>query len=106
LHIRVNLAPDQQAQVAFTSGHAGVREALEGQVHRLKDMFAEQGLGQLNVSVSDQSRGQDQGREASRGNAPSSRRSDGGESVEGSSAVAEVATPSVVLGSSAVDYYA
>ncbi|WP_166364106.1 flagellar hook-length control protein FliK [Pseudomonas akapageensis] len=108
LDIRVNLAPDQQAQVAFSSGHAGVREALEGQVHRLKDMFAEQGLGQLNVSVSDQSRGQDQGREAQRGNAPSSsRRSDNGsESVDSVGAVAEAVTPSVVLGSSVVDYYA
>lgn len=108
LDIRVNLSPDQQAQVAFSSGHAGVREALEGQLHRLKDMFAEQGLGRLDVSVSDQSRGQDQdqGREAQRGNGPSSRHSDGGEPVDSAGAVAEVAKPSIVLGSSAVDYYA
>lgn len=106
LDIRVNLAADQPAQVAFSSGHAGVREALEGQVHRLKDMFAEQGLGRLDVSVSDQSRGQEQGREASRGGASSARRSDSGEPVDGVDAVAQAATPSVVLGSSAVDYYA
>ncbi|UVJ45442.1 flagellar hook-length control protein FliK [Pseudomonas sp. LS1212] len=106
LDIRVNLTADQPAQVAFSSGHAGVREALEGQVHRLKDMFAEQGLGRLDVSVSDQSRGQEQGREASRGGASSARRADGGEPVEGVDAVAQADTPSVVLGSSAVDYYA
>ncbi|MND64432.1 Flagellar hook-length control protein [compost metagenome] len=106
LDIRVNLAPDQQAHVAFSSGHAGVREALEGQVHRLRDMFAEQGLGGLDVSVFDQSRGQDQGREAQRGSASSQRGGDGGEALDPASPAAEVAVSSVVLGSSVVDDYA
>ncbi|MCY1412168.1 Flagellar hook-length control protein FliK [compost metagenome] len=106
LDIRVHMAPDQQAQVAFSSGHAGVREALEGQVQRLKDGFAEQGLGQLNVSVSDQPRDQDRGREAQRGSASSQRRGDGGDGVEAASPVVEAAASSVVLGSSMVDFYA
>jgi flagellar hook-length control protein FliK len=34
-----------------------VREALDSQMHRLRDMFAQQGMGQVDVNVSDQSRG-------------------------------------------------
>ncbi len=57
LDIRVNMMPDQQTQVTFMSAHAGVREALDSQMHRLRDMFAQQGMGQVDVNVSDQSRG-------------------------------------------------
>ncbi|MNO07489.1 hypothetical protein D3C81_2297020 [compost metagenome] len=69
-------------------------------------MFAEQGLGGLDVSVFDQSRGQDQGREAQRGSASSQRGGDGGEALDPASPAAEVAVSSVVLGSSVVDDYA
>ncbi|MDR3455795.1 MAG: flagellar hook-length control protein FliK, partial [Rhodoferax sp.] len=106
LDIRVNMSPDQQTQVLFTSAHVGVREALESQQGRLRDMFAEQGMGQLDVSVSDQSRQSQnqqqpqQGQRTSRGSAGS----------EGSDAIAPVAEAStaqrVVIGSSVVDYYA
>lgn len=57
LDIRVNMVPDQQTQVTFMSAHPSVREALDGQMHRLRDMFAQQGMGQVDVNVSDQSRG-------------------------------------------------
>ena len=57
LDIRVNMVPDQQTQVTFMSAHPGVREALDGQMHRLREMFAQQGMGQVDVNVSDQSRG-------------------------------------------------
>ncbi|MDD2060768.1 flagellar hook-length control protein FliK [Pseudomonas sp. GD03860] len=101
LDIRVHLAPEQQAQITFTSGHVGVREALENQVHRLKEMFAQQGLGQPDVNVADQSRGQQQ-----QGSADTPRLS--GVAARRNEA-AEAAAPveqQVVLGSSEVDYYA
>jgi flagellar hook-length control protein FliK len=107
LDIRVHLAPEQQAQITFTSGHVGVREALENQVHRLKDMFAQQGLGQPDVNVADQSRGQQQqgNPDAPRLSGVAARRNAAGEDVD----VAATASPveqQTVVGSSAVDYYA
>ena len=106
LDIRVNIAADQSAQVNFVSGHAGVREALDSQMHRLREMLAQQGMGQVDVNVSDQQRnwqGQ-QGQEQQARSGSGGQRLDSlvdDEPVE----VAAVA-PSVVLGSSAVDYYA
>jgi len=38
LDIRVNMVPDQQTQVTFMSAHPSVREALDSQMHRLRDM--------------------------------------------------------------------
>ncbi|MFJ7145834.1 flagellar hook-length control protein FliK [Pseudomonas protegens] len=112
LDIRVHMIPDQQTQVTFMSAHAGVREALEGQMHRMRDMFNQQGLGQVDVNVSDQSRGwqgqeqaqQEQNRRS--GSSTSSTRLDGGDE-ELPHGVAEVAAPvQTVIGTSAVDYYA
>mgnify|MGYP006170675769 CR=1 FL=1 len=54
LDIKVNMTADQQAQVTFMSGHAVVRDALESQSGRLREMFAQQGMGQVDVNVSDQ----------------------------------------------------
>jgi flagellar hook-length control protein FliK len=107
LDIRVNLAPEQQAQITFTSGHVGVREALENQVHRLKEMFAQQGLGQPDVNVADQSRGQQQQSQpdSPRLSGVAARRNAAGESAEVAASAAPVEQQAVV-GSSAVDYYA
>ena len=106
LDIRVNIAADQSAQVNFVSGHAGVREALDSQMHRLRDMLAQQGMGQVDVNVSDQPRNwqgqQGQEQQARRG-------SDGqrlGSVIDDEPAQVAAVTPSVVLGFSAVDYYA
>ncbi|CAI3788960.1 hypothetical protein AHFPHNDE_02645 [Pseudomonas sp. MM227] len=108
LDIRVDITPDQQTQVTFTSSHIGVREALESQQHRLKDMFNQQGMGQLDVNVSDQSR-QSQGEQQ----AQQSRRTGGArsgadalDSAEPAVAAAQPLTSGTVLGTSAVDYYA
>ncbi|MFJ2689789.1 flagellar hook-length control protein FliK [Pseudomonas sp. NPDC087336] len=110
LDIRVNMVPDQQTQVTFMSAHPGVREALDGQMQRLRDMFTQQGMGQVDVNVSDQSRGsQDQ---AQHQQAQSGRASAGGGRLDSmddeiTPGVAEVAaTATHVIGSSAVDYYA
>jgi len=112
LDIRVNMVPDQQTQVTFMSAHTGVREALEGQLHRLRDSFAQQGMGQVDVSVSDQSRGsQNQGQQAQQ-QAQAGRTTSSGGRVDsaddaGTASIAEVAASTTsVIGSSAVDYYA
>jgi flagellar hook-length control protein FliK len=45
----------EQATVSFTSQHAVVREVLDQNLNRLRDMFSEQGLNLVNVDVSDKS---------------------------------------------------
>ncbi|MHA6125950.1 flagellar hook-length control protein FliK [Pseudomonas fluorescens group sp. PF-1] len=111
LDIRVNMVPDQQTQVTFMSAHPAVREALDGQMHRLRDMFAQQGMGQVDVNVSDQSRGSQQGQDQAHQGQSGRTSVSGGrlDSVDDdiASSVAEVAaTTTSVIGSSAVDYYA
>ncbi|WP_454834305.1 flagellar hook-length control protein FliK [Pseudomonas lini] len=112
LDIRVNMVPDQQTQVTFMSTHPSVREALDGQMHRLRDMFAQQGMGQVDVNVSDQSRGwQGQGQEQAQQGQGGRTSANGGrlDSVDEElpATVAEVAANTTsVIGSSAVDYYA
>ena len=54
LEVRISVN-QEQTQVSFASANAGVREALEGQMHRLREMFAQQGMNLLDVNVSDQS---------------------------------------------------
>ncbi|WP_324733930.1 flagellar hook-length control protein FliK [Pseudomonas paeninsulae] len=54
LEVRISVN-QEQTQVTFASANAGVREALEGQMHRLREMFAQQGMNLLDVNVSDQS---------------------------------------------------
>ncbi|WP_258304815.1 flagellar hook-length control protein FliK, partial [Escherichia coli] len=44
MEVRIDMNRDQ-AQITFLSPHAGVRDALEGQMQRLRDMFDQQGLG-------------------------------------------------------------
>mgnify|MGYP001570494535 CR=1 FL=1 len=114
LDIRVNMVPDQQTQVTFMSAHPSVREALDGQMHRLRDMFTQQGMGQVDVNVSDQSRGWQgqQGQEQAQ-HGQSGRTSAAGGRLDSAdeeltpAAVAEAAAQTTsVIGSSAVDYYA
>ena len=107
LDIRVNISADQAAQVNFVSAHAGVREALDSQMHRLREMFAQQGMGQVDVNVSDQSRNwQGQGQEQQARNSAGGQRLESGAGEDHAVAAAEPVAPTVVLGSSAVDYYA
>lgn len=108
LDIRVSMVPDQQTQVTFMSAHPGVREALDGQMHRLREMFAQQGMGQVDVSVSDQSRGSQQGQDHPQqshgGRASASGNRLDSMDDERAPTGADVATS--IIGSSAVDYYA
>lgn len=59
LHVKVSVNQDQ-ATVTFTSPHPVVREALDQQLNRLREMFSEQGLNLVNVDVSDRSGAQQQ----------------------------------------------
>lgn len=107
LDIRVNLASDQAAQITFTSAHAGVRDALEGQVHRLREMFSQQGLAQPDVNVADQSRQQQSGRQddSPQMSGVAGRRNAESADTEIAAATAAVEQQTVV-GSSTVDYFA
>ncbi|WP_339477156.1 flagellar hook-length control protein FliK [Pseudomonas fluorescens] len=114
LDIRVNMVPDQQTQVTFMSAHPSVREALDGQMHRLREMFNQQGMGQVDVNVSDQSRGwqgqqgQEQAQQGQSGRTSASGgRLDSADDELAAAAVAEAAVQTTsVIGTSAVDYYA
>ncbi|MCY1539600.1 Flagellar hook-length control protein FliK [compost metagenome] len=108
LEVRISMNQDQ-TQVTFASPNAGVREALEGQMHRLRELFTQQGMNQVDVNVSDQSlgrgwQGQEQGHDGKGG---------GGAGNELLAAVDDELVGSVELKSAAlsgsrgmVDYYA
>ncbi|WP_085656689.1 MULTISPECIES: flagellar hook-length control protein FliK [unclassified Pseudomonas] len=111
LDIRVNMVPDQQTQVTFMSAHPSVREALDGQMHRLREMFTQQGMGQVDVNVSDQNRGwqgqeQAQQGQGGRTNAAGGRLDSAEEELTPATVAEAAATATHVIGSSAVDYYA
>lgn len=113
LDIRVDVTADQQTQITFQSAHVGVRDALESQQGRLRDMLSQQGLTQVDVNVSDQSRQSHQQQQQAHAQAGqgtgggngSGRGNSASEDVE-VSAVAEAAASQSVIGSSLVDYYA
>lgn len=54
LEVRINVN-QEQTQVTFASPNANVRDALEAQMHRLREMMGQQGMNLLDVNVSDQS---------------------------------------------------
>lgn len=114
LDIRVNMVPDQQTQVTFMSAHPSVREALDSQMHRLRDMFNQQGMGQVDVNVADQNRGwqghqgqeQAQQGQSGRTSAAGGRLDSVDEELAPVTAAEVAAQTTSVIGTSAVDYYA
>lgn len=108
LDVRISLTQDQ-TQVSFASAHPGVREALEGQVNRLREMFTQQGMNLADVNVSDQSQGRAwQGQEGD-GRGRGSRMADEGglgESEERVVGSVEIRDPALGAGRGMVDYYA
>ena len=109
LEVRISMSQDQ-SQVTFASPHAGVREALDSQMHRLRELFAQQGMNLLDVNVSDQSlnRGwQGQGQDSESGRGGNGR---GGERLgaEDSAPIAalESSRAAAVSSRGLVDYYA
>lgn len=69
LEIRVQVG-QEHTQISFTSAHAGVRDSLDGQMHRLREMLEQQGMHNVDVEVSGQSH-QQQEQQAGRGAAQS-----------------------------------
>ncbi|MFG0380606.1 flagellar hook-length control protein FliK [Pseudomonas sp. zbq_18] len=107
LEVRIELNKDQAAQVTFVSPNAHVRDQLEGQAHRLREMLAQQGMNQVDVNVSDQSMAHN-----SRGEAEEGRRQSGGRGLaeagsdEVSVGASEIRSPSATAPRGLVDYYA
>ncbi|RYY04186.1 MAG: flagellar hook-length control protein FliK [Gammaproteobacteria bacterium] len=60
MQVRVSVN-QEQTTVSFTSHHPVVREVLDQNLNRLRDMFSEQGLNLVNVDVSDKSFSRQQG---------------------------------------------
>jgi flagellar hook-length control protein FliK len=60
MQVRVSVN-QEQTSVSFTSHHPMVREVLDQNLNRLRDMFSEQGLNLVNVDVSDKSFSRQQG---------------------------------------------
>ncbi len=54
MQVRVSVHQDQ-VNVSFTSPHPAVRDVLDQQLNRLREMFSEQGLNLVDVDVSDKS---------------------------------------------------
>ncbi|ULG68767.1 flagellar hook-length control protein FliK [Marinobacterium sediminicola] len=100
MQIRVHLQGQDQVSISFTSANPVVREALEQQMPRLREMFADQGLNLQDSSVSDEARQQGSGQ---RDQADSFGRQGGYGGGEGSDAE-PLPVPSVAVG--LVDYYA
>ncbi len=104
MEVRIEMTKDQ-AQVTFLSPHAGVRDQLEGQMQRLRDMFTQQGMS-MDVNVSDQSQargwqGQGQGGDGSRSRSGNSAAA---EDVAGGAM--EISTDRSLGDRGLVDYYA
>lgn len=59
LEVKIKVQHDQ-VSVAFASNHASVRDALESQAPRLRELLEQQGVELSDVSVSDQQKGQSQ----------------------------------------------
>lgn len=108
LEVRIELNKDQAAQVTFVSANANVRDQLEGQSHRLRELFAQQGMNQLDVNVSDQSLAQgSQGRGEGGGGRSGGRGLGGGGEEEMLLGVSEIRNPeSGAAPRGMVDYYA
>lgn len=56
LRIKVQVHANDQVSLTFNAPNASVREVLEQNLPRLREMFAEQGMNLADASVSDQSR--------------------------------------------------
>ncbi|KIP96736.1 MULTISPECIES: flagellar hook-length control protein FliK [Pseudomonas] len=111
LDVRISLNQDQ-TQISFASAHPGVREALESQVHRLREMFTQQGMNLADVNVSDQSQGrawQGQGQDGDsrgRGGRLADDGAAGGADDERVIGSVELRDPAQGAGRGMVDYYA
>lgn len=112
LEVRIQMDQDQ-TQVTFASANAGVREALDSQMHRLREMFAQQGMNQLDVNVSDQSMNRGWGGQQAQAdsNAQGQQRGGRGEAgdlgdVDSGASIETLSSTPHRAGRGLVDYYA
>lgn len=106
LEVRISFNQDGATQVTFVSPHGQVRDALESQMYRLRELFAQQGMNQLDVNVSDQSLQRGAPGEAQAGKGGSGRVSGEAEDEElAAQAVGQGSEP-IRAGRGLVDYYA
>ncbi|HKJ21857.1 MAG TPA: flagellar hook-length control protein FliK [Gammaproteobacteria bacterium] len=95
LELKVSLNQDQ-ANVSFVVHHAAVRDAIEGALPKLRELFGDGGVNLANVDVSDHSgsgqhtAGSDQGTGDGRGQAPAGQDIATGLGAEHAGAVARV----------------
>lgn len=62
LDIKVDMT-QEGTQITFASAHAGVRDSLESQMYRLREMLNQQGMHNVEVNVSDQAQQEAQSQE-------------------------------------------
>ena len=100
----------QEHHVQFVSQNPSVREALESQMYRLREMFSQQGMDQLDVSVADSSVGQQTGRDAQEELAGRSRRADEqaglGASEDSAQSLITTSAAAMVSSDRLVDFFA
>lgn len=98
--VKIHVHQDQ-ASVVFSSPHAQVRDALESSIPKLREMFADAGVGLGSVNVNDR------GSSAGNGNEQSQGRNDGGNFGSGMEDVSEERTQRAPRESNGlVDFYA
>jgi flagellar hook-length control protein FliK len=99
----------QENQVQFLSQNASVREALESQMFRLREMFTQQGMERVEVTVADGSQRDTAGGQTPGGGAESRGQSEraGREfAAESSQSIITTAAAAQVSSDRLVDYYA
>ncbi|WP_250657665.1 flagellar hook-length control protein FliK [Alkalimarinus coralli] len=101
MEVKINVQNDQ-ATVTFNSQHQGVRELLEMNVSRLREMMSENGVDLAHVDVSDQSSQQQSGEDVE-GEGGGQSGSDGEDSLSRDRTVSD--TDSITL-DNLVDFYA
>ena len=105
LEVRISLN-QEQTQITFASANANVRDALETQLHRLREMFNQQGMTQLDVNVSDQSPGRGWQGQGEEGRGATAGRKDREADPLLLQGVSEVHSQPGRIGLGLVDYYA
>lgn len=83
LDIKIDMS-QEHTQVTFSSANAGVRDSLEAQMHRLRELLAQQGMQDVDVNVSDQSQQQAeaQAQELAQGRSGSGTGADNSEEIQ------------------------
>lgn len=95
LQVRVSVN-QEQASVTFTSPHANVREALDQNAFRLRELFQDGGIDLVNVDVSDQSQSGDSDTESDESGSPS---------LAGTESEEDAVASTDILGTGLVDHY-